>query len=96
LFACNALTVWQLRRSSVHSSGSAGLSTPPKCLKEQVGGVFRVKDSAGLCPLFTIERQQVEERYETIENNASSQTIYLHTGGNVASEPAICVGVISG
>ena len=45
-------------------------------------------------PLFMIEMQQVEERYETIENNASSQTSYLYTGGKVTTNQAIGVRVI--
>jgi hypothetical protein len=56
---------------------------------------FSLKDSAGLSLLFTMERQQVEERPETIENNVSRQTNYLHKGGNFAIDEAIGVGVIS-
>jgi hypothetical protein len=64
------------------------LINPAEMLERASRRVFRLKDSACLAPLFTIERQQLEDRREIIENNAGSEKNYLHTGGNVATDQA--------
>src|SRR5215204_4745753 len=80
-----------LRHPPAHASGIAGLN-PAEMLERASRRVFRLKDSACLFPLFTIERQQVEERHETIENNAAArQTIYTQEEISLPIKPSTWV-----